>query len=115
MNISKINPLGYEDKTEKGNTYKKSNIGKYASVAAYAVMDASPYIFKKSQAAKFISGGDWISWITDMFKIKINPKYKGILKAADIAVDLLIAFAGGKMIDEYINRKRIAKADSIEK
>lgn len=115
MNISKINPLGYETKTEKGNTYKSSNAGKYCTVAAFAAMDASPYIFKKSQTAKFIAGGNWIMSLTSMCKIKVPEKYKGILTGLGIAIDLAIAYGCGKMIDDSINRKRIAKADSIEK
>ncbi len=115
MNIQKLNPIGYEAKTENGNTYKRSNIGKFCSVAAFAAMDASPYIFKKSLTAKFIAGGDWVTWLAEMCKIKIPEKYKGFLTACGIAIDLAIAYCGGKMIDESINRKRIAKADSVEK
>lgn len=115
MNIQKLNPIGYEAKTSKGNPYKKSNIGKYGTVAAFAAMDASPYIFKNSSTAKFIAGGDWLTSLAGLLKIKVPDKYKGILTGLGIAIDLAIAYGFGNMIDESINRKRIAKADAIEK
>ena len=37
MNITKLNPIGYNSQTPDGKTYKKSNIGKSAALAGKTV------------------------------------------------------------------------------
>ena len=43
MNISKLHPVGYEAKTEQGNTYKKSNIYKTIALSSATALNILPY------------------------------------------------------------------------
>lgn len=36
MNITRLNPIGYNSQSSDGKTYKKSNIGKSATLAGMA-------------------------------------------------------------------------------
>jgi len=111
MNISRINPIGYQAKTEKGNTYQKSNIGKTALIATAGLIDASPLLFKNNSFAQLFSTKEAIKGIADLFKVKIPPKMVTPLAVIGVAFDLAVGYCLGKGIDDFINVKRMERAD----
>lgn len=113
MNISKINPIGYEAKTENGNTYKKSNLAKTALITTMAAIDASPYIFKNNKVAQILSSQEVFKSLAEIFKIKIPKKLQIPLAAAAVGFDLVFGYVFGKSIDNRINQKRMTKADAM--
>lgn len=112
MKIYKLNPVGYQSQTPQGNNYKKSNIAKTALIGTMAAIDASPYIVKNNKVAELLSTGELLKDIAIMFKINISPKMIKPIAAIGIVLDLLFAYGIGKAIDDRINNKRIAKADT---
>ena len=44
MKIQQLNPIGYQTKTDKGNTYKKSNLATTIGIVSAAAIDISPKI-----------------------------------------------------------------------
>lgn len=117
MNISKLNPIGYETKTEKGNTYKKSNKAKTGFIAGVALLNTAPLLLKKNTTSRRIAEAftskEAILGLAELFKIKISPKMIIPLTAAGIALDLVFGYCIGQSIDNSINNKRIAKADQL--
>lgn len=105
MNISKLNPIGYESKTAKGNTYKKSNIGKTACLLGVAALDTSLTLSKNPALTPLR-----LSAIAKELGIQ-NPKAKTALAVAGLAVDAILAYTLGFFIDTAINNKRAIKAD----
>ncbi len=111
MNISKINPIGYQTQTEQGNTYKKSNAGKAGMLVTAAAINASPYIFKNNPVAKLFSTKYLIKDLASSFNKKIPQKWEAPLAALGIGLDLVFFYLMGASIDKSINKKRAAKAD----
>lgn len=112
MNISKLNPIGYNAKTEQGNTYKKSNIAKTVTLGTFIAIDASPYIYKNNIVAKVFSSQEVLKTFTELFKIKIPKKLQAPLTALSIGFDIICGYFIGKSIDNLIDQKRITKADA---
>lgn len=117
MNISAFNPFGYEAKTEKGNTYKKTNAWTAGLIGASIVQESLPYIIKKSKAkaiAKQFSVGQMMPEIIETFsKIKLPPKYRSHAVAYGITLLTIGDIVSGRVLDRTINKKRAAKADEI--
>lgn len=114
MNISRLNPIGYETKTEQGNTYKKSNIGTTSMLATFAAIDASSYIWKDNKVAKYLSSEQLLSKdLIQILKIKPTKTVKTLLSIAGIALDLSCGVWLGNIIDKKINKKRAEAADKI--
>lgn len=114
MNISKLNPIGYEAKTENGNTYKKSNIGASSMLLAAGAIDAIPHFSKNKKLnsiCDFLSMESLFRNDAKIFNIKISPKAAPFLRATAIGFDLLCGLWLGGLIDKAINAKRMEKAD----
>ena len=107
MNISKLNPIGYEAKTVKGNTYKKSNIAKTTALAtgigltALTNMSTNPIVKAFSTKALLKDLG-----------VK-NPKLMTGLAIGAITLDIACYYLFGSWIDKYINSKREIEADKV--
>jgi len=110
MNVAKLNPVGYKSTTDKGNTYKKSNLGATAGLAAMALVDSVPYISKSPKAQLFGQLCSMGEALPALFKVA--PKFVKPLKAVGIALDLAFGIIIGRSIDKSINKKRAAKADA---
>ena len=106
MNISKLNPIGYEAKTSKGNTYKKSNIGK-SSFLALGVASTLGTHMSKNPLVNSLSETSLVKSLG----IK-NPKLATAATVGLITVGLVADFIIGSLIDKGINKKRAAKADA---
>lgn len=111
MNIQKLNPIGYETKTEKGNTYKKSNIGATVGLVTMATVNAVPYIFKNNAKVQTINQFFTMAAGLKSFFPKASPKMVKGFTIAGIALDLVFGLVTGQWIDKKINAKRAAKAD----
>ena len=113
MNIAKLNPIGYEVQTDKGNKYKRSNIWKTAAIGQMA-LDMFALSCK----------GDW-AFETPMFKAskKTVELFDKIFetktpystrKSAIVAVWTLISalwIAAGILIDRINSENNRRKAD----
>lgn len=110
MNVAKLNPLGYESKTENGNTYKKSNIGKYIGAGVMATTSILAYT-SKNQVVKSLTTATILDTIEQLAKIKISKKMKPVVLGICTIVDTLGGLWIGHMIDKSINKRRIAQAD----
>ncbi len=110
MNVAKLNPVGYQTTTEKGNPYKKSNIGATAGLATMALANAVPLISKSSKAKLFGELFTLTEGLPSLFKVA--PKFVKPLKAVGLALDLAFGVVMGRYIDKSINKKRAAKADA---
>lgn len=114
MNISRLNPIGYESKTEQGNKYKKSNLGTSSMIAAFAAIDASGYIWKDNKVAKYLSSEQLLTKdLMQIFKIKPTKNVKTLLSIAGIAIDLSCGVWLGNIIDKKINKKRAEAVDKL--
>lgn len=108
MDISKINPLGYQVKTENGQTYKKSNICKYALTAGVACLYL-PQV-RKSSVGKFL--------VIDLYEAlhksfpKLGKGWKYPINITDGIFNLVFGFAVGKWLDDKIDAKRLKKLDT---
>lgn len=119
MNISKLNPVGYETKTEKGNTYEKSNIAKTACIALPVIGD----IFVPKNSAFLIGVKKGFKYGAKNFQytekelneavsnMKLPGKLKSAVITAGLIIDTVIGLALGSFIDNKINKKRAEKAD----
>ena len=105
MNISKFNPIGYEAKTAKGNTYKKSNLWKTTSLATCAVVDTA-LTFSKS---KLIQENNTVN-IANKLGIK-NPKLVSLFTAGSLLLEVLTYYLLGAFLDKKVNKQRAEKAD----
>lgn len=107
MNVTKLNPVGYDAKTEKGNPYKKSNTWAYALAVPTIALEASPYVFKNNR---------WLSLFT--FGKSFSGYLTTLPKKLKLPVELLLSTAAvglngyfGHQIDENGDKKRAQKAD----
>jgi len=113
MNISKLNPIGYESKTEQGNTYKKSNLGKSGMITVAAVSNGLPVIFKNNPIARsFTSKALVEDMAKTLFNKEIPAKLKTPLAVAATIFDVIMWISVGIGIDKSINKKRAANADA---
>lgn len=112
MNITKINPIGYEVKTEKGNTYKKSNMAKSGMLAGAVALNVSSYIFKDNKFASMFSCRTLFEEIVTSFNKTVPAKLKTPLAILGVVVDFVGCYLIGKSIDNSINRKRAIEADN---
>ena len=107
MNISRLNPIGYEAKTAKGNTYKKSNIGKSVFLTMGVASTVASHLSKNPLANSFSEKA-----FIQRLGVK-NPKMIALATAglvvAGLAVDVLV----GGLFDKLINKKRAQKADNV--
>ena len=105
MNITKLNPIGYNSQTRDGKTYKKSNIGKSAALAGMAGVEIflSNSKYGKQFRLEHVLKND--------LNINIPKKYSTPLNIFGIALDLTCAYGIGAWIDKQINNNRIKKAD----
>ncbi|MCM1338130.1 MAG: hypothetical protein NC191_00480 [Muribaculaceae bacterium] len=110
MNIQKLNPFGYEAKTEKGNTYKKSNIG----VIGAAVMGASSVAAysSKNKIVKAFTTASILDTIEELAKCKISPKIKPVILGVCTIADIVGGFWLGAQLDKILNKQTAAKADA---
>lgn len=119
MKISAINPVSFQAKTPEGNDYKKSYAGTASVVTIVAALNALPHIFKENKRLKILETLScqelFAKELPELFKIKVSPKMIKPLKALGIAFDLTTAYFIGKMIDNVVNQKRVAKADEAAK
>lgn len=112
MNVSKLNPIGYEAKTDKGNTYKKSNLATSGMLLGIAALDAAALANKGGNVVKMLSCADLYNIVRGFAKNGINPKLKLPLNILGVGIDLAFAHFIGRAIDKSIDKKRIQKADS---
>jgi hypothetical protein len=108
MNISKLNPIGYEATTPKGNKYKKSKfwttmgIGELAFVLA-AEKSKNPYI-------KVFSLKSQVESICDTFSM-IGKTIPQKAKTPMMAGFAALIVASGYLSDVMLNKFRAKKAD----
>lgn len=108
MNVSKISPMGYEAKTEKGNTYRKSNTWTYVLTVPTIALEASAYLAPNSLWAKSLALGKGMSGYLSKVPNKLKLPVELLLSAAAIAMN----FAVGRSIDKNSDKKRAEKADA---
>lgn len=111
MKISQINPIGYDSKTQSGNTYKKSNTWKYLT-AIPAAINVAAVIKPNNQYLKSMTLTDNISFL---FKKTVPPKYVTAVNILGAIVDTGLIYACAKYLDNSINKKRAEKADLAQK
>ncbi|MDE6139255.1 MAG: hypothetical protein K2F57_07270 [Candidatus Gastranaerophilales bacterium] len=115
MNITKLNPIGYEAKTEQGNTYKKSNAYKTGALTTAVAFNVAPYCFPKSQIAKAFTTEYLIKDLAKTFKKTIPDKLKTPISVLAIALDLAFLYTMGASLDKSLNKKRAAAANEAAK
>lgn len=103
MQIQKLNPIGYQAKTEKGNTYKKSNMWTSAAIALSAIGDVPCIISPKKASSLSIVG---------MIGDKIPEKYRSAAIVAEAILSLGIGIICGRALDKGLSKNRAAKADA---
>ncbi len=103
MNITKLNPIGYNAQTSDGKTYKKSNIGKSAALAGMAGVE----IFLNN--SKYGKPFRLENVLKNDLNINIPKKYSTPLQVFGIALDLSCAYGIGAWIDKQINKHRVNK------
>jgi hypothetical protein len=120
MQVSQINSVAFQARTDKGNEYKKSNVGKIALVTSMAALDALPYVGKikklsnvsilqkASQKLSFLSMGEALKG----FFPKVTGNKLKLMVAAGLLFDAVFAVTTGKIIDDTINKKRADKVDA---
>lgn len=111
MNISKINPVGYETKTENGNTYKHSNIFKTAGLAGAAAINIAAETHKNNLFLALMSSSSAFRTLEKEYKITVPKALQPVVVAAGFLLDLTFGYVAGKWIDNAINKKRAQKAD----
>ena len=112
MRIETLNPIGYQAKTEKGNTYQKSNIATSIGLVSAAAIDLSPKIWKNNIVAKLLStANDTLFDLLKTFNKNISPKLKIPLNIFGYVIDIAFAYGIGRYIDNKINANRARKAD----
>ncbi len=112
MKIQQLNPIGYQTKTDKGNTYKKSNLATTIGIVSAAAIDISPKIWKNNIFARILStANDTLFDLLKTFNKNISPKLKTPLNILGYAIDIGFAYGLGRYIDNIINSKRAQKAD----
>lgn len=110
MNITKLNPVGYEAKTEQGNKYQKSNL--YKTIGALSLGTTSVLAYKsKNQIIKSLTTTAIIDTIEESTKTKISPKLKPFVFGLCTVVDIAGGAWLGSLLDNYINKNRAAAAD----
>ncbi len=111
MNIAKLNPIGYQTKTEKGNTYKKSNLGTSIGLVGGVALTAAAETTKNPKLEGLTVKG-LIKSIAPKAKILENQKAMKAITAASIVADGLFWAWTGNEADKIINKKRVEKANS---
>lgn len=111
MQISHLNPIGYEARTDNGNKYKKTNLAKTVSIASFVGFDALPYIFpKKMGALKLFSTQGVLATLGTFAKLDVK-KYAPFIVAAGFALDTVFGYFIGKSTDDAKNKANAQKAD----
>ena len=106
MQIQKLNPIGYNSKTEKGNVYKKSNMWTSTALAVELLSDI-PCLINPNKKSQF-SIVDQL----DTLGVKIPQKYKKLVTTAGLIIGVGLAFVCGRYLDKLVNKNRISKADA---
>ncbi len=120
MNISKLNPIGYEATTEKGNKYKKSNTWTYVAIGSTLSTYTIPQFIKnptyRAMTEEMLSHPKSLLDLFEKISAKSIPqKYE---KSTLIGIGALIAILniiGGRVLDNITNKKRVKKADELNK
>ena len=111
MQISHLNPIGYEARTDNGNKYKKTNLAKTVSIASFVGFDALPYIFpKKLGVLKPFSTQGVLASLGVLAKFDVK-KYAPFIVPAGFALDAALGYFTGKSTDDAKNKVRAQKAD----
>lgn len=109
MQISRLNPFGYEATTEKGNKYKATNkIGAILGTVGIAV-GGIDYLRNESEMCSKEIKGEF-----DLPPLKINKKEAGLWKSLGVLaviIDAGIMIGIGHWIDKKTNKIRAYKAD----
>lgn len=115
MQISRLNPFGYEATTEKGNKYKATNTIATLAIANNIVTNSIPLIAKGSSLANSIesvSVGPMVRDLIEMKRHKDLPKIaRGAILLGGFMIEMVIDVAIGHWIDSKINKRRAKKAD----
>ena len=116
MKIFGYNPVGYTATTPKGNTYKKSNLGKTICTAGEIATVGTLLLSKNKVVNEILKNVSMIGFI-DIAKEFVKPetlaRLNKPLKIAAYVGDILIGgLLTGKIIDDFINKSRIKKADN---
>lgn len=107
MNISNLNPIGYNAETAKGNTYKKSNIVKSVLVGTSLATSVAELTSKNKYIQKFSTKN-----LLNELGVK-NPKVLNALVPVILVADLGVSYIIGRWADKSISAKRAQKADSV--
>ena len=106
-----FNPIGYNAKTEQGNNYKKSNLGKsiglvLASGVAYAYRKKPIRLLKNTEDEN-------LEYILKTLgsNYKLSDKERKLLQLYNKIEAVGAIFGIGVLADRYINKKRKEKAD----
>lgn len=119
MQISKLNPLGYEATTKKGNKYKATNTNAATlaacSIAPLAIPVVVPLFVKnpkeKAELKNFSLKKMFQESCEQVFKRKFSQHQALTIIGLVAILDLVLSISYGHAIDEGINRKRAKKAD----
>ena len=103
MNITRLNPIGYNSQSSDGKTYKKSNIGKSAALAGMAGIEI---FVNNSKYGKLFRLDNMLK---NDLNINVPKKYSTPLNIFGIALDFAGAFCIGTWIDKQINKRRVNK------
>lgn len=111
MNVAKLNPIGYEAKTEKGNTYKKSNLYKTLGALSLGTTSVLAYT-SKNQIVKSLTTASILDTIESLAKTKVSPKLKPFVLGLCAVVDIAGGAWLGSILDNYLSKNRAQKADA---
>lgn len=115
MNISVLNPKGYEAQTPKGNTYRKKNNWTTGLVASAIVTESLPYLIKNPKGkmiAREFSAGQLTTQVAEtVANIKFTPKMRKFTLALGALIGIGTEFIAGRILDKIANNKRAAKVD----
>lgn len=111
MNISKLHPVGYEAKTEQGNTYKKSNIYKTIALSSATALNILPYCLPNKKFVNIFSTSAFVDDLANSLNKKFSPLLEKTLKVTMVGLDYLAFYLLGNLSDNKLNQKRALEAD----
>lgn len=111
MEIQKLNPFGYQAKTENGNTYKKTNTATAAGLVTAAAIDTAGLIWKDNKLINTLSCNTALLDATKTIFKNLPKSLEKPLIALGILLDIGFAVGIGRFLDNRTNKVRAAKAD----
>lgn len=116
MQISRLNPFGYDATTDKGNNYRATNRMGVILGGVGTVLGIPQYIMSREEIRKSNEEGIFkdFNWTPSTSDFKTNKKTEAIWEAIMLSAFLLDAgiMAGiGHWIDKKTNKIRAYKAD----